>query len=162
MNCAQVKKILFSGYIDGEMPSEIRKEVEGHIEKCVSCRVLEKKIREFVVMPLSDAERFTPPERVWENIKNEVKRQSRFGGLNYFAEWVKEHFVFQRPVFAAATVAVLLAVLTLPAVYRSANNTEEKKVSMYLEEEMDFLFSLGEGNGSLGEDIGIPMEDFFM
>jgi hypothetical protein len=50
----------------------------------------------------------------------------------------------------------------LPAVYRSANNTEEKKVSMYLEEEMDFLFSLGEGNGSLGEDIGIPMEDFFM
>mgnify|MGYP001767399505 CR=1 FL=1 len=72
---------------------------------------------------------------------------------------MKEIFVLRKPVLAGVVVMAFLAALILPGVYRGV---QERELSSFLSEEMDFFTSLGEENVFSSGDIGIPMEDIFM
>ena len=159
MRCGEIKKAILAGYSSGEVSEANRAKIIAHIESCENCRAFDSKVKEFAIMPFSEAERYSPPERVWNNIENAVKREDSYGFLTMALEWIRENLIFKRTVFVAGTVAVLLTVLVLPKVY---NTAQDKEITAFIYEEMDFFDSLGENNGSSAEDIGLPMEDFSM
>ena len=159
MKCSHVEKLLFSGYMDGEIDAEIKKKVDIHLAKCESCRALKQKIMSLAIMPFAGAARYDPPDRVWENIKSSIEREEKESIARRLYEWLKEMFALRKPVFAGVVVMAFFAALILPGVYRGIQN---KEISSFLSEEMDFFASLGEENSFSYRDIGIPMEDIFM
>ena len=159
MKCSHVEKLLFSGYLDGEIDAEIKKKVDIHLEKCENCRALKEKIMSLAIMPFAGSVRYDPPDRVWENIKSSIEREAKESIARRFYEQLKERFALRKPVFAGVVVMAFLAALILPGVYRGV---QDKEISSFLSEEMDFFTSLGEENGFSSRDIGIPMEDIFM
>lgn len=156
MRCGQVKKLLLSGYPDGEISLEVRRDLCEHMEKCPKCREFEKEVMTLAIKPFLNSEKQVPPEQVWKNIKRTIELEPAPGFLDRFSEWFSESFALRRRVFAAATVAAIVVVLILPRAY---NNFEERKLSYFISEEMEFLYSLDESDDA---DIGIPMEDLFM
>ncbi|MFA6636762.1 MAG: zf-HC2 domain-containing protein [Candidatus Omnitrophota bacterium] len=158
MRCGKVRKILFTAYVDGELTEKTRQEVLAHMEKCGKCREVEKDVREIAVYPFVRARKHFPSEEVWRNIKSRVEAGLSQGRISAALERVRETMFFRKKVFAVAA-ACILAVIIIPRTY---NNSQNRKIAYFLSEEMDFLDSLGTGNGAFSLDLGIPMEDLFM
>jgi hypothetical protein len=159
MRCGKAKKILFSGCRYDDLSPAVREDLTRHMEKCGDCREIEKNIREIATEPFARAQRYVPSEAVWNNIKSSIEKAPLQGLLNQVFDRAKSMYLFRKPVFAAATAAALLTAVITSGIYREV---QDRKVSYFLYGEMDFLDSLEQGNGVLAEDIGIPMEDFFM
>jgi anti-sigma factor RsiW len=159
MRCGKVRKILFTGYLDGEIPEKIRQEVLAHIEKCGECGEMERNVRKIAVDPFARARKHVLSEDVWRNIKDRVEAEPSQGPIAAALERAREVMFFRKRVFAIAAVACLLAIIIIPRTY---NHSQNRKIAYFLFEEMDFLDSLGNGNGVLLLDLGIPMEDLFM
>lgn len=160
MRCLRVKKLLFSGGADKGLSPAEREEFKRHLKECAECRDIEKELQESVISPFEQAARYIPSERVWENIKASIETQCSEGFTARGIRWLRENLIPSRPVFAAATVAAIL--LSLIIVPRAYYDLQERKISSFLYDEMDFFYSLGENNGAMNDDIGIPDEDFFM
>ena len=159
MRCGRVRKILFTGYVDGEIPEKTRQEVLAHIEKCGECREMEREVRKIAVDPFMRARKHVPSEEVWRNIKSRVDSESSLGPIAAAFERVRGTMFFRKKVFAIAAAACILAVIIVPRYY---NNTQNRKIAYFLFEEIDFFDSLGSGNGLFLHDLGMPMEDLFM
>lgn len=162
MRCSKVRTILLSNGAVGEISSREKHELSAHFEKCEKCRTLAETLEKAVVAPLRQAERCFPPDRVWENIKRsiEASREESFFAVTY--GWLREKLFFSRPIFALATAALALLLITLPGIQHSV---QDARVSYFLSDEMDFLDSLGEGGeskGYLSVDGGIAAVDLFM
>jgi len=158
MRCKQIQKMLLTGYLDDELDPVLRRRVSAHIEKCAYCREFEKQVKEIAIDPFDTAGRPLPPEIVWENIKNRVENGTSRRFLRTFFWDMKRIIGSPRPLFGFATVAVLLVVLILPGMQ---NRAQDRRVSYFLAEELDFFDSLEDENGIASQDIGIPMEDLF-
>ena len=78
MNCSETQGLL-AGYLDGEIPSSDREEVEAHLEGCAECRgeLDEMRVLVDVTTQLQVAQ---PEEEVWDSfldgVYNRVERKS--------------------------------------------------------------------------------------
>ena len=73
-----------SGYVDNELTSGERRNVEAHVENCGQCRKVLEEMEQLtaVTAPLRIAE---PPEEVWENfLDNVYNRLERRTGWVFF------------------------------------------------------------------------------
>ena len=159
MKCEKIKKLLFAGYVDGELSSGLKAEVAAHLESCEKCRALEAKIRAAAITPFENAARPVPSESVWLNIKAAVEPRQAENHVEIFLSKLRYALAPREPVFALATAMVLVVALVS---FKAYHDRQERMISYFIDDQLLFLDSLGNGNGAQAEDIGIPMEDMFM
>ncbi len=159
MRCRYVKKLLLSGVAEGEMAPDKTRAIAAHIEACPECGEYKKVLEDAVLTPLASIEKRTPPDRVWEKIKSEIERQDTFTALDLFGDRIREFFILRKPVFAAATAATLLFAALFAGLYR---DVQDRQVSDFLYEEMEFFFSLGDRDWYPEREAMMPGEEFLM
>lgn len=163
MRCGKVKKLLLAGYIDEELSAPLAAKVAEHLGKCEKCRALESKIRSSAVMPLRSAGRPGVPDELWHRIKDAVTRDEPENAtdllLRRLSFRARRAALPRRPAFAFATVMVLLVALVFAGAYHSRR---ERALSYFIDDQISFLYSLGDFNETSYDDIGIPMEEMFM
>ena len=166
MKCEKVRDLILTDYLDGRMAEDDKRELELHLAGCSRCRELSAATKKVVAGPFSKAERVSPPESVWHDIRDTIKAGERGIARRPAADFLgklRSFLAFPRPAFAVATVAVaiLLAVFIarLPA---------EKRVVLndYLDEQVTFLVSLDTDvtdtyNGD-SVDLGTSVEEYLL
>ena len=106
MNCRELEKHL-TDYHDGELPPDLRQEVDRHLEDCASCRAELDRERE-VVRLAREWHRDAEPERdLWPAIEAGIRARP---GRVLRGRWTARHRV------ALAAAAALIAAVTLVAV----------------------------------------------
>jgi len=151
MRCEEVRELLMTDYLDGELPSKTAAAVKEHLAGCKACTDLEARIRLSAVEPFRGLAPANPAESVWRNISESIKAPPR-----------PERKISPRPVFLAATIAVLLVAAAF-LMHRSY--AESKEMGLYIEEEIGYLSSL-DTNGSDNyygtmADIGVITNELY-
>ena len=142
MKCKQVREMIMTDYMDGEISAGSLFEVESHLAVCASCRAaaddLQRAVRPFF---REDVRRTPPPEGVWRSIVRGVQedRASRAlpGDIRIwqlsFSRWAAR----LAPLMAGVLVfALIWNVPRKP--FQRGNNV----VNQYLGEQINFLASM--------------------
>ncbi|MFH1857877.1 MAG: zf-HC2 domain-containing protein [Candidatus Omnitrophota bacterium] len=167
MDCNRIQELLKTDYLDGEVSAALGKTVLAHLEKCHACRELEKSLRQEAVGPFKAVREIKPPAFVWERIREAAvleKAKPPEGFWVDLKERLSAVFLMRRPVFAVATVAVLIvaAVVLTRGPFPARN-----MAGNYLEEQVEFLADLGNGEATSGDDalyvnLGTGIEEYFL
>jgi anti-sigma factor RsiW len=163
MRCSKVKKLLLTGYTDGELSQHLKEKVAAHLDRCEKCRALESTMLSSAVMPFRNAEKPEVPEELWHRIKREVIQDEPESAtdllLRRLSFRTRRAEFPRRPAFAFATVMVLVIGLVFAGAY---HNRRERALSYFIDDQSSFLHSLDDFNETSPDDIGIPMEEIFM
>ena len=162
MDCKKAQDLILTDYLDGSMTDDEKRALEAHFVKCSRCRAVAETAGKEIAGQFNKAERISPPESVWQNLREAIGREKiavARSPVADFLEKLRSLRVSPRPVFATATVAaaVLVAVVIarLPVQNRIA-------VSDYLDEQATFLTSLqADANGAY-EDLGTSIEEYLL
>lgn len=79
MNCAACERNL-SAYIDDELTTEMRLEIDGHLDECASCRA-EFESHQTAWETANAVQTGRAPEGMWQAIETEVEPESGGTGL---------------------------------------------------------------------------------
>lgn len=156
MNCEMVKSLLLTGYIDNELDAGTSAAVKGHLAKCPSCEAFEAAIRRSAVEPFRDVDNVQPPEKVWRKIAVSIKEAPR-PGLKFTSlqQGLAAAFAFPKPLFLAATMAMILLVTAL---FLHHHYAEQRSIGLYIEEEMAYISSSSLNNGAADDEILTDMD----
>ena len=167
MKCEQIKELIITNYIDGEISTSIQNEIKTHLITCSDCRQFEQAIRLSAIEPLKNAKREKVPEEVWHKIKKVIEKKDEKVTLKDIVYNLRTFIRARRPALALATVTtvilIVLIIQKMPFEKPSALNT-------YLEEQVEFLANLNgaNGNGENGSSdivysgLGTDIEKYFL
>ncbi|MEO0107793.1 MAG: zf-HC2 domain-containing protein [candidate division WOR-3 bacterium] len=104
MTCERACELL-SSYIDDELTTDNRTELEAHLQGCPSCATLERELR-FLVRAANELEPIAPPDQLLGRIKSSIQRHR-------ILPWVRPQTIGW--VFGSALAAAALLLLLLPS-----------------------------------------------
>ena len=148
MTCEKMRELILTDYSDNELPADTAQLVREHLAACPACAAFEARVRGVAIDPFKDVRPVAPSGDVWRRVKGAVEKKP--SGMR-----------LSKPIFAAATVAVMLIAVVLAAGLRRA---EDRSLTLYVEEELAYLSAPAETNG-LGEydvlsDLDVSAERF--
>jgi anti-sigma factor RsiW len=111
MNCKEIKHLILTDYVDGELSPAKAKLLESHLAGCSACRLQAQAMQQQGEIFAQGPNIGTPHEMVWNRIKTGIRERGTVSGV---AAW---GFPAWRPVFAAT---VLLILLTAGIVFRNS------------------------------------------
>lgn len=159
MKCKKVQKLILTGFTDNELDEALKEKVRDHIGKCPACQELGESLEKDVIVPLRQDERLMPREEVWESIKESIGEPIPLRSSFSIQEALDKLFAVRKPALA---VISLLIILLAGGIFTTSYFIERGAMNVYMEDQLDFLESLTNGNGSSGEDNGMWTEDFFL
>ena len=156
MNCKKVQKLILTDYLDEELNSEQKSEIEAHIAGCQQCHQLEITAKKALVEPYIRLERALPQEKVWHKIKMEIQAEEK---------QKKSAFLFPKNVFAMITVFIAIVSITVMFVTFQKNNQEGLTVNT--ERQAENLAFLDDGINYYSSDVenisyGTEIEEYFL
>ena len=155
MKCDRIKELIMTVFVDGEASESERKHVEEHLVSCETCRVFHQEVMEKTVKPLRESGVKKPDEAVWSRIKDKIEQETP---LEAAFKRLREALVPRRPALAWASLTVVLVAGILVWTLVAGRNG----VNEYLEDQVYFVNSLGNGENGTYSDLGIPGEEFFL
>lgn len=72
MKCEQIKDLVLTDYIDGQMEADDKQLLEEHLKACRACHEFALSVQKELVTPFGDAPRPEVPPAVWQKIKAEI------------------------------------------------------------------------------------------
>ncbi len=108
-------QVLISGYLDGELSSEDRSDLEAHLDACTACRRECDAMQRLAVGTAAAFAREAPPEDVWDGfvngVYNRLERRSGWLALTAGALLLPVYGIyhFLAGEWANALVKVLIA-----------------------------------------------------
>ncbi len=149
MNCEEIKDIIVTDYLDGEVNEEMSRCIESHINKCSNCYQFENMLKLKAVDPFKSMKVSAPADSVWINIKDNIKQGQRVkvknegSILDVLLHNARTLFNIKRPVFAVLMLMVVITVGTLFVKTKLNNETESDSfIREYLNEHVEFLTEL--------------------
>ena len=113
--CKRYKELLLTDYIDGEIDTEIRKDIDNHLIICSSCRQFKEDVVEKAINVFNEVSREKVPEGLWSSIKEKMT-QKRFREAEEMPSFLQRALGSLSPlpitrlVPVMATIAVLIFV----------------------------------------------------
>jgi len=140
MNCENIKNIIITDLIDGELSQPQEAVVKQHLENCAACRQYLNDVKKSIVEPFQNVPSQKLPEGLWLNIKTAIESQPKepvFNPLGVFTRLLR----LPRSIFTLSTsLAILLIGLVLIKSPNFFINLENRQLAKeYLEEQIDFL-----------------------
>jgi len=161
MRCKKIKELILSDYIDGELSERLKKKVEAHMAACPECRHLYEEVLGMSAEPLRRSGLVRPPEELWDKIKEALAPEEKEDLLTVLMENLHVFLTVRKPALAALTTVMVL--ILAAGIYIGSYSGRQAALNGYLNEQVSFLDSLGNGNGEdyFSIDLGLPGEDFF-
>ncbi len=161
MNCKNIQELILTGYSDGEITPELAKEIDEHLKICPGCRKFKEAVEETALSPFRNAQRFAPPDALWEKVREAVvyeKNRDTDGIFLRLRDALRVIFNIRKPVLAFAAAAVVILVTTL--FMRTHYYNEE--IAGYLEDQVEFIAYLDTNVSSGSTDymnLDVKIED---
>ncbi len=76
-NCKKYKDLILTNYIDGEMDTEMKQQVDSHLLVCPNCRRFAEEVNHFLVASFKNAVRKNVPEHLWLLVKENIEKENR-------------------------------------------------------------------------------------
>ncbi|MBF0570310.1 MAG: zf-HC2 domain-containing protein [Candidatus Omnitrophica bacterium] len=165
MNCKRVQEFIKTDYIDGRMGDKQKSVIDQHLVHCHGCEVFLISIKK-AVNPLKNVQEIVPDKILWAQIKQTIHEEQlqkvQESAIPDFWEKLRWAVHIPRPVFALATVVMLIFMVGLPN--QLAINTQSVKVNgqgqaEYLISLLNEPVDIGANNGN---DLGTPIEKYFL
>lgn len=147
MNCEKVKELLLTCYIDNELDEATAAAVKKHLAECHACAAFEAEVRRSAVEPFRDAPPAIPPKEVWQRVADSIKEETIQRPVQSFT----------RPVFIAATAAVMLMIAVIFTHYHYA---EDRSLGLYVAEELAYLSPSPENGASADDEVLSEVDPF--
>ena len=156
MNCKRIRDLIITDYIDKEASEAVQEEIRVHIEVCAGCRAFEQSLREKVSDPLRKMETVTPPESVWQRVREAIDNEEAVRDAPSLLERVSDFLagaiLSHKPGVA---LSASLVVIFVAAFFVQVSLFRQGTVKDYLREQSDVMQSMSSPvNGELEKDIG--------
>ncbi|MCK4532277.1 zf-HC2 domain-containing protein [bacterium] len=165
MNCEEIKQLLMTDYIDGEINKELKEEVEKHLDLCDDCRQLKQNLQGISGDLFKKIEQTKVSDLVWARIENSVskeKKQSK-GILAGLMNYLQPDFFIRKPVFSTT---LILAGVFLAIIFTKGSFNNRKTANSYLKEQVEvFVYLDADGTEFLETeniDFGTGIEEYFL
>ena len=156
MNCEKIKELILTDFSDNRLDEKVKKQVNAHLNSCVGCREFAQSVNKIAIDPLKRAEQENPPDYLWYRIKERIGGEKPQPALSGVLQNLQVFF-HPRPAFALASIAVVVIIASV--LFRPY--LRGKEINLYLNEQMDFVSSLGQ-NGSSEINFGTSIEEFLL
>ena len=114
MKCEDVKELILTDYLDGQLGKEMKAQIEKHLTICKGCKEYEFLTRTAAVEPFDNLEKYSPPEATWNKIREQIEEELPLQEpTNPFADLihrVKTFLYIPKPAFVVTSILVLLLV----------------------------------------------------
>ncbi len=169
MKCEDVKELILTDYLDGQLGKEQKAQIEKHLAICTDCKEYELLTRTAVVDPFNNMERHKPPEAAWHKIREQIEKEklplqgpttSSFADL---IQRIKSFLYIPKPALAATTIAALLLVV-ITVIKLQPEDQKIVKVSPEKQIEcITYLISVFDQETVNGnDDFGTSIEELFL
>ncbi len=154
MDCTKIRDLIITDYIDNEGAEAVRDEVRQHLKACAGCRGFEQELRERVSEPLRNLEPETPPESIWQGVRERIEEEQAAASpslLQRIVDFLAGAFAVRKPAvaFSAAFAILFVSAAVLFPLYR------QWTVKQYLLEQSDAMHSMTiSSNGETEKDTG--------
>ena len=116
MKCENVKELILTDYLDGQLGKEQKAKIEKHLAICSDCKEYELLTKTAVVDPFNNMERHNPPEATWHKIREQIEKeklplQEPTNSFADFMRMIKSFLYIPKPALVATTIAALLLVV---------------------------------------------------
>lgn len=78
MNCDQVRDLILTDYVDGQLPEEQKMILDKHLKSCAACHAFALEVKKDLVVPFEAVKSEVVPTAVWENIKDTIDPQEEY------------------------------------------------------------------------------------
>ncbi len=156
--CEQIKDLILTNYMDGQLDLKLRQGVEEHLLDCRDCRAFFKEIKNHTVLPFHQGNPQPVPAQLWSNIKESLAEDQQPALGQGLVEALKDLFVFPRLVPMLASLVVMLMAGTV-----SLNTIQEQHLQD--KDQGEYLVSLlGKATAAATETIepSTPIEHYFL
>lgn len=110
LDCAQIQTLLKADYLDNEIESSVKDQIDRHLEQCPACRGSKENL-EAISQTLRRAPRQKIPESLWPRIQADLRRQHvpKVKPSGIFQADIRKPFLMM-PSFVAAAAAILILI----------------------------------------------------
>ena len=163
MNCKQIKEILITDYLDGELDETEKAGINQHLSHCQHCRQYLKSIMATTIKPFADSLRDVPSPRVWQKLEDRLDQKAKNGLFFNPLEIIHRLLDVPRSIFAlSSALALLLIGMVLVQSPHFFKNIENRQLSsIYLEEGAAYFVSSGSVNGDT-INLNTAIEDYLL
>jgi anti-sigma factor RsiW len=158
--CEQIKDLIVTDYIDGELDKNLAGSVENHLLDCGACRAFFKEVKNSATLPFQQALPQPVPAALWEAVKQGIEDENQVRSPSEdFIQKLKGLFVFPKmvPVFASLMLMLLAGSVTLNTI--QVQQAQAKDQGEYL---FSLLSPAGASGSSDNNDSGTPIEHYFL
>ncbi|MBM3248701.1 MAG: zf-HC2 domain-containing protein [Candidatus Omnitrophica bacterium] len=158
MNCEKIKELILTDFSDNRLDEKLKSQVNAHLSSCAGCREFAQSVNKIAIEPFKSAQKENPPDYLWYRIKERIGGEKPQPALSGVFEGL-QMFFHPKPAFALATIAVVIIIASV--MFRPY--LRNKQANLYLNEQIDFVSSLGQnGNGSSEINFGTSVEEFLL
>lgn len=167
MKCENVKELILTDYLDGQLEKEQKAQIEKHLSICKGCKEYELLTRTAVVEPFNNLERHNPPEATWNKIREQIEEeQPPQESTNSFADLIRRIKTFlyiPKPAFVVTSMVVLLLVV-ITVIKLPTEDRNIVKVNPESQIEcINYLMSVFDQETMNGnDDFGTSIEELFL
>ncbi|MBT6561149.1 MAG: zf-HC2 domain-containing protein [Candidatus Scalindua sp.] len=167
MKCEDVKELILTDYLDGQLEKEQKTQIEQHLTICSDCKEYELLTRTAVVEPFNNLENHNPPKATWNKIRGQIEEERPLHEpANSFTDLIlriKEFFYIPKSAFVVTSILVLLLVgITVIKL----KPDDQKVVQVNPDSQIECInylmtvFDQESANGN--DDFGTSIEDYFL
>jgi len=155
MNCAEIREILLTDYIDDEASDGLRETVDKHLKECAACREYYALIREKIVHPLDKRAFIKTPPEVWRNIRSKIYKDPAAYETPGILQRIRERIVFNKPAIVFASFLLMIILGTKGARIYTDNMSRD-----FMERQMLYLAGVEDENGD-SSGFSTSIEEYF-
>lgn len=158
--CEQIKELILTDYLDGELDKNTVDGIESHLLDCGDCRAFFKEVKNNTTLPFQKVLRQPVPVELWSAIKENIENENRpTNPLADFLDQFRGLIVFPKlvPVFASIVLMFLAGSVTLNTV--QIQQAKDKEQGEYL---VALLEPTGPSTQGDNNDLGTPIEHYFL
>lgn len=166
MNCEEIQELILTDYLDGEMNDDQKIRMSIHFARCHHCKEFFLKAKESVVEAFAQVDTVTPPEIIWQRVKEAImtEQQKKAGFADTFLEKLKSLLYISKPSFAVLTIITLILVIGVMA-QLGVNHQKVLKGNVEAEKIEAFMYSVETPVGLLmsgDTGFGTSIEEYFL
>lgn len=163
MDCKKIRAFILTDYSDGEIGAGSKEEIEAHLTSCAVCREWADALRKTAIEPFKKIEKAEPPDVVWYRIKEAImseKERQPAGWFERVRDLLESAYAVPRPAYATAAI---MCVFLIAIVFARLPMQQQREVSKYLQEEMEFVVNLkAEPKAAVYDSLATKIEKSFL
>ena len=159
-NCKRIKDLILTDYIDNQLDSSSKDQVENHLLSCKTCQNFAMEVKERLMEPLASTFRQELSSEIWETLKQKIfQEQTKKQGLgDWILGWIGS-ISFPRLVPVLVSLVMVVFISSTIFLNWQTKQAQDQEQGAYVE---FMLSSATVSNHGDNHDLGTPIEQYFL